>query len=140
MVEVVAAAVAMAGTDNNQQNAAVGAAKTAVMAVAGSDAAVAVAAMAAAAAAVAAAAAAAVEAVVVATAESAKIAAMAMAMADKGQDKRERRPEGGIGGSMCANLILHTHMHRCFLFAHLYKTVKIEIVLSENGRNKRPSG
>ncbi len=54
------------------------------------------------------------EAVAVAAAETAVTAAIAMGVVDAGQDKRERRPEGGIGGSTWANLILHSNMYQCF--------------------------
>ncbi len=49
-----------------------------------------------------------------AAAETAVTAVIAMGIAGTGQDKRERRPEGGIGGSTWANLILHTNMYQCF--------------------------
>ncbi len=88
-----AAAVITAGVDNNQQKAERGVAQTAAMAAAGAEAAVAVlaaaAATAAAAAAVVAAAAAVAEVVAVASAEMAVLAAMAMAVAGRGQDKKE---------------------------------------------------
>ncbi len=84
-----AAAVIMAGADNNQQKAAMGATQTVVMVAVGAEAAVAVAAAATAAAAAAAAAATVVEAVAVAAAETAATAAMAIAIAGGGQDKRE---------------------------------------------------
>ncbi len=88
-----AAAVKTARVDNNQQKTEVGAAQTVVMVAAGAEAAVAiVAAAAAAVAAVAIAAADAVaEAVAVASAEMAATVAMVMAIAGRGEDKREVR-------------------------------------------------
>ncbi len=88
---MVAAAARTVGADNNQQKAEAGSVQTAVMVVAGVEAAVAVAAAATAMAAVAAAVAAAAvaEAVAVAAAEMAATAAMVMAIASGGRDKRE---------------------------------------------------
>ncbi len=43
---------------------------------------------------------------------------MVMAMAGRGQDKKERRLEGGIGGSMCSNLFLHMHGYQ-FFYLHI---------------------
>jgi hypothetical protein len=86
MVAVVAGAVKMRGADNNQQKAAAGVVQTAVMAAAEAEAAVAVAAATAAAMAAAAAVA---KAMAVAAAEMAPMAAMTMAIAGRGQDKRE---------------------------------------------------
>ncbi len=54
------------------------------------------------------------EAVAVAAAKTATAVAMLVVMAGEGQDERERRPEGGIGGSTFADLILQMHIYQYF--------------------------
>jgi hypothetical protein len=63
--------------------------------------------------------AAAAEAVVVAAAETAAAAAMAMTMAGGERDDRERRPEGGIGGSPFANSVPHIHVYQFVFYLHI---------------------